>query len=87
MEDIFAPSHLAFRTGAAYRLHIENQGEYLHKFAAPGFLHAVEVHTPALLDADGSEIDVPAGGMRDLLFVAGQPGSFKLRCPDTSCMA
>jgi hypothetical protein len=42
-EDIFAPSHLAFRVGVAYRLHIENQGEELHKFAAPGFFHTVEI--------------------------------------------
>jgi hypothetical protein len=35
MEEIFAPSHLVFRVGVAYRLHIENQGEELHKFAAP----------------------------------------------------
>lgn len=81
-EDIFAPSHLVFRAGVAYRLHIENQGEYLHKFAASAFFHAVQVHTPSVLDAGRSEIDVPAGELRDLLFVAGQPGSFKLRCPD-----
>ena len=37
MEDIFAPSHLVFRAGVTYHLHIENQGEELHKFAAPDF--------------------------------------------------
>lgn len=82
MEYIFAPSRLIFRTGVAYRLHIENQGEELHKFAAPDFFHAVEIHTPAVLNAERSEIDVPAGELRDLLFVAGQPGSFELRSPD-----
>lgn len=82
MEDIFAPSHLVFQAGVAYRLHIENQGEELHKFSAPGFFRAIEIDTPVVLDADGSEIDIPAGEMRDLLFVAGQPGSFKLRSPD-----
>ena len=51
MEDIFAPSHLVFRAGVAYRLHIENQGEELHKFAAPDFFRAVEIHTPAVLSA------------------------------------
>jgi len=81
-EDIFAPSHLVFRTGVAYRLHIENQGEELQKFAAPGFFGAVEIHTPAVLNADQSEIDIPAGEMRDFLFVAEQPRAFKLRSPD-----
>jgi hypothetical protein len=82
MEDIFAPSHLVFRTGVAYRLHIENQGEELHKFEAPDFFHAVEIHTPAVLNAERSEIDAPAGELRDFLFVVGRPGSFKLRSPD-----
>jgi hypothetical protein len=82
MEDIFAPSHLVFRVGVAYRLHIENEGEELHKFASPDFFHAVEIETPAVLDANRSEIDIPAGEMRDLLFVTGQPASFTLRSPD-----
>lgn len=82
LEDLFAPSHLVFRSGIAYRLHIENQGEELHKFAAPAFFRAVAIDTPAVLTADGAEIDIPAGEMRDLLFVAGQPGSFKFRSPD-----
>lgn len=82
LEDIFAPSHLVFRSGIAYRLHIENQGEELHKFAAPAFFRAVTIDTPAVLTADGSEIDIPAGEMRDLLFVAGPPGAYKLRSPD-----
>ena len=73
---------LVFRTGVAYRLHIENQGEELQKFAAPGFFGAVEIHTPAVLNADQSEIDIPAGEMRDFLFVAEQPRAFKLRSPD-----
>lgn len=82
MEDIFAPSHLVFQAGTTYRLHIENQGAELHKFAAPDFFHAAEIQTPAVLNGDRSEIDVPAGEMRDLLFVAAQPGAFKLRSPD-----
>jgi uncharacterized cupredoxin-like copper-binding protein len=81
-ENIFAPGRLFFRVGVTYRLHIENQGEYLHKFPAPLFFHALEIETPAVLDGGRNEIDIPAGEQRDLLFVAMHPGSFKLRCPD-----
>lgn len=37
---------------------------------------------PAVLDANWSEIDVPAGEMRDLLFFAVRPGASKVQSPD-----
>jgi hypothetical protein len=61
MEEIFAPSRLVSKVGVAYRLHIENQGEELHKFAAPRFFHDLEVHSGAAVNANQEEIDIPAG--------------------------
>lgn len=78
----FSPSRLRFRRGVAYRLRLVNRGTELHEFAAPDFFRAVKLETPGVLNRDRSEIEVPPGSRKDLLFVAEKPGIYELRCPD-----
>jgi uncharacterized cupredoxin-like copper-binding protein len=81
-EYAFAPSSLTFRTGVAYRLHIENHGKELHEFAAPEFFRAIRMRNVKALNSDHTEIDVQPGKQADFYFVAKTPGAFKLACPD-----
>lgn len=76
------PDRLAFRRGVAYRLHLENKGVEQHEFTAPEFLKSVEIENPEAVGPYGNEIVVAPGQQKDLLFLARQPGTFKLICSD-----
>lgn len=78
----FVPDHLVFRRGVAYRLHLENKGAEQHEFTAPEFLKSVEIRNPEVVGTYGAEIVLEPGEKKDLLFLARQPGSFKLICAD-----
>ena len=78
----FSPNRLSFRSGIAYRLHVENRGKDTHEFTAPEFFRAVHLGDPTALNADKTEIVVQPGEAKDLDFVAGKPGQYKLRCSD-----
>ena len=78
----FTPSHLTFRKGAAYRLHVDNKGKETHEFTAPEFFKAVELREAKALTPDHTEIVVRPGQHKDLYFVATEAGSYKLRCAD-----
>lgn len=78
----FTPSSLTFRTGVAYRLHLDNRGKETHEFTAPGFFKAIRMRDPKPLNAERTEIVIQPGRHQDLYFVAATPGSFKLRCSD-----
>ncbi|HXA70905.1 MAG TPA: cupredoxin domain-containing protein [Stellaceae bacterium] len=78
----FVPDRLVFRRGVAYRLHLENKGAEQHEFTAPEFLKAVEVRNPEVVGTYGTEIVLQPGEKKDLLFLARQPGTFKLICSD-----
>lgn len=78
----FAPAHLEFRRGVAYRLHLENRGAELHEFTAPDFFKAVEVKNPDALASGGQDVVVNAREQKDVLFVPQRPGRYDLRCAD-----
>jgi len=82
VEYAFKPASLTFHQGVAYRLRIDNQGKETHEFTAPDFFKAIEMRDAKPLNADRTEIDVQPGQHKDLYFVAGQLGSFDLRCAD-----
>ena len=81
----FQPSHLAFQTGEAYRLHLENQGKNTHFFVSDGFFKAIAVDK--LVQSGGSvdhpflrEIALAPGESKELLFVAVTKGTYNLSC-------
>jgi uncharacterized cupredoxin-like copper-binding protein len=78
----FSPAKLNFKRGVTYRLHIENHGKELHEFTAPEFFKAVRLHDAKALNRDKTEVEIPPGAARDLLFVPQQPGQYPLRCSD-----
>jgi uncharacterized cupredoxin-like copper-binding protein len=78
----FAPDKLAFKQGVAYRLRIENRGKELHEFGAPAFFQSVELGDPSVLNPDRTEIAVPPGEARELIFMPKKPGRYRLICPD-----
>ena len=78
----FEPSHLVFRHGVAYRLHLVNRGKELHELTAPKFFRAVVLRNPGVLNAERSEIVVQPAETKDLDFVAPRPGRFAMWCAD-----
>jgi uncharacterized cupredoxin-like copper-binding protein len=82
IEYAFRPASLTFHQGAAYRLHIDNQGKETHEFTAPEFFKALELRDAEALNADRTEIVVQPGRHKDLYFVARDSGRFKLICSD-----
>jgi len=78
----FVPDHLVFRRGVAYRLHLANKGGEQHEFTAPEFLKAIEIENPEVVGTYGTDIVLQPGEQKDLLFIAPQPGIFKLICSD-----
>lgn len=78
----FVPSHLVFRRGAVYRLHLENRGKETHEFHSPAFFAAITMRNPGVLNADHTEIVLQPGDRKDLYFVARRRGHFRLICPD-----
>lgn len=81
----FAPAQLVFRQGAPYRLSIRNTGQRSHTFVSEGFFKAIAA---GRLVSGGTvttqpyvmSIEVPAGAVKDLYFVAVRKGSFHLKC-------
>jgi len=82
IEYAFEPDSLTFKKGAAYRLHLDNQGKKTHEFTAPAFFKAISMRDATVVNADLTEIVVQPGEQKDLYFVAQQPGSYKLICSD-----
>jgi uncharacterized cupredoxin-like copper-binding protein len=81
-EYAFAPNHMVFRHGVAYRLHLENAGKEFHEFTAPRFLKAIRIESPGVVDRERTQIDLPPGAKKDLDFVAPRPGRYRLWCAD-----
>src|SRR5207248_2238805 len=75
----FSPAKLTFKRGVTYRLHIENRGKEQHEFTAPEFFKAVTLGNAEAVNADRTEIEIPPGTTKDLLFVPLQPGHYPLR--------
>jgi len=82
VEYAFEPSHLVFRRDVAYRLHVENHGRELHELTAPDFFKAVELHNPAVLNPERTEIVLRPDEQKDLYFVALRPGHYDMWCAD-----
>ena len=82
VEYAFEPKTLRFRRGVVYRLHLDNQGKETHEFTAPDFFKAIDMRDTAVVNADRTEIVIQPGEQKDLVFVARQPGSYKLTCSD-----
>ena len=78
----FSPARLTLKRGVAYRLHLENHGREMHWFNAPAFFGSVELGGPAVLNADQTEIAIPPGAAKDLVFVPKKAGRYKVICPD-----
>ncbi len=78
----FSPSHLLFRAGTPYRLHLSNRGKETHEFHAPQFFAAITMRDAAPLNLDRTEIVLQPGQDKDLYFIAAKPGKFSLICSD-----
>ena len=84
-EYAFDPRNLTFRAGKPYRLRIENVGTRSHTFVTQGFFQSIAakqlvggesaVSTPFL-----KTVAVSPKTVRELTFVAVQPGSYRLEC-------
>ena len=73
----FEPSHLVFRHGVAYRLHLVNRGKELHELTAPKFFRAVVLRNPGVLNAERSEIVVQPAETKDTRFRRASAGPFR----------
>ena len=82
VEYSFEPSHLTFRHGQPYRLHVENHGRELHELTAPDFFKAVQLRNPEVLNQDHTELVLQPGDKKDLYFVALRPGHYDMHCAD-----
>ena len=82
VDDKFVPDRLSFRSGVAYRLHLENRGKETHEFTAPGFIKTLELGNPQVLESSGEEVLVPPGQEKEFLFVPRKPGRYQLDCAD-----
>ncbi len=78
----FLPSHLVFRRGVAYRLHVVNRGRELHELNAADFFKTIALRNPAALGEDHAELVIQPGQQEDLFFVAKRTGHYDMRCPD-----
>jgi uncharacterized cupredoxin-like copper-binding protein len=78
----FDPSHLTFRVGVPYRLHLENRGKELHEFTAPAFLQSVEIGNPDALNVDGGEVVLQPGAQEDVYLVPRHAGRYPFVCAD-----
>ena len=78
----FLPSHLIFRHGQTYRLHLVNLGKELHEFTAAKFFQSVEAKNPEILANGGGEIVLQPHEAKDFDFVAKKTGHFALTCAD-----
>ncbi|HEX3860886.1 MAG TPA: cupredoxin domain-containing protein [Stellaceae bacterium] len=78
----FYPAKLTFKSGVVYRLHIENHGKELHEFHAPELFNSSDIEDPSVLNVDKTEVQVPPGQAKDLIFVAHRRGHYRLFCPD-----
>jgi uncharacterized cupredoxin-like copper-binding protein len=81
----FAPAALSFEAGRPYRLVLRNAGSSTHTFTSRGFFQAIAVQK--LVPASGEQdrpyienIEVPAGGAKELTFVAVRAGNYPLEC-------
>ncbi|MGH7044882.1 MAG: hypothetical protein ACREE2_00660 [Stellaceae bacterium] len=82
VEYLFLPSHLVFRRGVAYRLHVVNRGREIHELTASVFFKTVLLHNPAALDPDHSQLVVDPGAQKDLYFIPERTGRYDMRCAD-----
>ncbi len=81
----FAPTPLVFRQGVPYRLSLRNTGQRSHTFVSEGFFKGIAA---GRLVSSGTvttqpyvvSIEVPAGAVKELHFVAVRTGSFHLKC-------
>jgi len=80
IDDKFVPDKLVFKQGTPYRLRLENRGEDVHEFTAPGFLATLEVRNREVLDAGGKEIALQPGQKKELYFIARRSGKYPLVC-------
>jgi uncharacterized cupredoxin-like copper-binding protein len=82
VEYAFEPSHLIFRRGTTYRLHIENHGRELHELTAPDFFKSVELRNPDALSRERTEIVLQPNEQKDVYFVTLRSGHFSMWCAD-----
>jgi uncharacterized cupredoxin-like copper-binding protein len=82
IDNKFVPDHLTFQHDVHYRLHIQNHGKETHELTAPLFFATAKIDNPDVLNRDRTEIVMQPGESRDLLFTAGKPGTYDLRCAD-----
>jgi uncharacterized cupredoxin-like copper-binding protein len=81
----FAPSALTFEAGRPYRLVLRNAGSSTHTFTSQGFFQAIAVQKLASASGEQDQpyienIEVPAGGSKELTFLPVRPGSYPLAC-------
>ena len=82
VEYAFEPSHLIFRRGTVYRLHVENHGRELHELTAPNFFKSIELRNPGALNSEHTEIVLQPNEQKDLYFVTLRSGHYDMWCAD-----
>ncbi len=78
----FRPSHLRFRHGVPYRLHLENRGAEMHELTAPKFFHSAKIKNPGVLARNGTDLVVQPHQSADVLFVPERAGHYRFFCAD-----
>ncbi len=84
-EYAFGPRNLTFRAGQPYRLRIENVGTGSHTFVSEGFFRSIAAKQlvggeSAISSPFLKTVAVSPKTVRELTFVAVQPGTYRLEC-------
>ena len=81
----FAPEDLVLQQGKPYRLRLENKSAATHNFTSESFFKSIAVQqlrsrTTEIALPYLKTVEVAPGRVKDLSFVAVEPGNFDLEC-------
>ncbi len=81
----FTPDNPVFTHDQPYRLHLENKATHTHTFGSHTFFQAIAIQSVQVNGSDIptqglTNIELPAGQVADISFVAVKPGTYDLYC-------
>jgi uncharacterized cupredoxin-like copper-binding protein len=76
----FTPNQIVLEHGQPYVLRLMNAASGGHSFGAPSFFAGASVAAADQSLIRNGVIEVPAGQVREIHFVAPQPGQYALKC-------
>ena len=76
----FTPNQIVLQHGRPYVLSLTNAAEGGHNFASPSFFAAASVAAADQALIKKGSVEVPAGQVREIHFVAPGPGQYDLKC-------